>query len=559
MRQARIFTLGMVLVLVLLLAGCQAPGQNSVATPQAVTNWPTPPPLPTRPALPTFTPTPQRIEPSPTPVQSEFLPGAYVDVQETSLQDTPGGRELARVPAGTRLGALAISADGRWLHVRYQPDPEQPARTGWVAAADVVLFAEIADLPVETPVVVAEQSGGTPTTLAATVSALRLRAGPGVDQPILDTLPAGTPVNLLGRTSDGAWLQVETTTGQQGWMAARWLATEGDIADLPVTGEATTGVPEPAGNALRGSIVFQTSNGGAIYLAAADGSSLQRLSYGFDPALSPDGQQIAFTRWDEPRGLWIMNRDGSEAHLLLAANQARSPTWTPNGSAIIFAHSTGEFTCYETPFGCLSEAELNVFLGGQDCVTTALGTFCRSDFSLVSRSYTGLRRYNLADGSVRDLPASREARAPVHHPQNDEVLYLDGAGYSVTRDAGDVTPWRLLGDVIVGPAVFSPDGRYIYYSRRSGDHWDIWRSNSDGSGPVALTAPPPLRDRPINNVAPTVSPDGRSVLFLSDRGGQWEFWLMNADGSNQRRWAPAALAGISLHYDYANERMADWR
>ena len=111
---------------------------------------------------------------------------------------------------------------------------------------------------------------------------------------------------------------------------------------------------------------------------------------------------------------------------------------------------------------------------------------------------------------------------------------------------------------LLQPATFSPDGQYIYASRRSHDHWDIWRWRSDGSQETALTAPPGLRSGPVHSVAPTVSPDGRSILFLTNRQGPWELWIMNADGSNQRPFAPGALSGIQFDYDFAGARVADW-
>lgn len=547
------------LMLTLLLTGCRPPFIGSTPTPEIITQWPTPPALPTRAAFPTQTtvPTPVVIIPSPTPAPVR-LPGAYVDVLETALRASPGGAVLQRMTAGLRVGVLGQSVDQNWLQVRYQPDSQQPPLTGWVRRTDLILFVELSQVPIIAAVATVEETSPESAAIPATVSAqfLHLRAGPGLDQDILDTLTEDSRLRLVGRTEKADWVQVQIGGGPEGWVAARWLTSDADLSTLPVTGVASTGVPEVQPATVSGTIVLQTRNDGDIYITT--GSGLQRLTYGFDPALSPDGSRIAFTRWDEPRGLWIINRDGSDPHRLIAANQPRSPTWTPDGQAIIIEHSTGETSCYDTPFGCMSGSEIDAFLGGKDCVTTPLGTFCRRDFPLVKRSFKGLLRANLNDGSTRDLPTSRDARAPTHHPLTDEVLYLAGAGFAITHDAGNELPRILLSQIIVGPAVYSPDGQFIYLSQRSGDHWDIWRYDSDGGRPLALTAPPSLRERPVNNVAPTVSPDGRTLLFLSDRGGPWEFWLMNSDGSNQRRWALAALAGITLSYDYANERMADW-
>ncbi len=410
------------------------------------------------------------------------------------------------------------------------------------------------------------------------VSAADVAAQPDGDS--VGQLPAGALAIITG--SRGDWLEIifGDAPGGHGWIpqqavsfAAARPAVEPSLVSQPAAepvptsqpGLAQAAAPAPVvvaaspQRSLAGTLVFQESNGGNIFVMTADGRGLRRLTYGFEPAFSPDGRQVAFTRWDEPRGLWVINVDGSGERLLLGANQPRSPTWTPDGEAIVFERNVRETTCRQSPFGCLTDDELSAMFGGQDCLETPFGSFCIGDFELVTLRYTALTQYELASGSVRDLPADERASAPRHKPGSTTVMYWDNLGFAQTQTDSDAPPQRLVQHPpLLAPATYSPDGQFIYAARYLGNRWDLWRWRSDGSQPAALTAPDPLAAQPPNHVAPSVSPDGRSIVFLTDRSGPWQLWVMDSDGGNARPLAPEALAGINFRYDFNSDRVVDW-
>ncbi len=563
-----------------LLTGCGAQSTSTVSevsgdasTPEA---FPALPVLPARapvratatiaptPILePDLSPTALPVQPTPAPSPSAdasnpmLLPGVYVTAASANLSGAPGGPALFSAPAGTRLGVLARTQDSAWLQVLYQPDPEQQAISGWVRSAAVTAFSDLANVApwasngaetASSPAAGVDREGAQAAMVAVLADRLNLRAGPGASERVIGVLTRGQQVQALGQSADGIWQQVQTASGNQGWAAAQYLQAGG--GPVPAA--------RPATAAGQGQIVFQSRSGGDIYIMNSNGSDLRRLTTGLDPAFSPDGRQVAFTRWEEPRGLWLINSDGSGERLVLGANRARSPSWSADGGSIVFEQSAGGKVCRNSPFGCLTDDELRQRLGGE-CVDTPFGRFCISDFPLSSLDFTTLVRFDLADGSTRNLPASDSARAPVIQPGAQRIVYADRDGLAATQAAGDGQPARLVtAKLPQGAVTFSPDGRFIFGSQRDGDSWNIWRWTADGGQAQALTQPPALRSNPVHNVAPTVSPDGRTLLFLSNRRGNWEVWQMGVDGSNPQPFAPAALSGLDFKYDFNQERMIDW-
>jgi hypothetical protein len=80
--------------------------------------------------------------------------------------------------------------------------------------------------PSPTPAVNAQVSAGR--------DGLNLRADPGMEGEVQAQLGEHTPLTIIGRTADGAWLQVLTPEGMQGWVTAAYLDVNTDLSAVPV-------------------------------------------------------------------------------------------------------------------------------------------------------------------------------------------------------------------------------------------------------------------------------------------------------------------------------------
>jgi hypothetical protein len=147
-----------------------------------------------------------------------------------------------------------------------------------------------------------------------------VRTGPGVAYPIIGGLSRSDTVEVVGKNATSDWLQM-AYSGQEAWISAAYVDLTGSLATVPVVSApappkaAMASRPTPTPE-LTGKLVFQTCNGCDIYVINADGSGLRRLTDGMDPAWSPDGKKVAFARWRDPRGIYVIDEDGSNETLL---------------------------------------------------------------------------------------------------------------------------------------------------------------------------------------------------------------------------------------------------
>jgi len=77
---------------------------------------------------------------------------------------------------------------------------------------------------------------------------------------------------------------------------------------------------------------------------------------------------------------------------------------------------------------------------------------------------------------------------------------------------------------------WSPRGDKIAFSRMTGNKFDIYTMDPDGSNIQSLTTLG-------SNEDPSWSPNGRYLIFSSNREGSKKLYAMLANGSNQRRIA----------------------
>jgi TolB protein len=417
---------------------------------------------------------------------------------------------------------------------------------------------------------------GVPLVGTVTAYGLNVRTGPGTAYPVIGVLTQGDVVEVVGKNATSDWLQITHPAGAEGdvlslskgqaWIAAAYVDLSGSLAVVPEVSAPPPPPPTPGlgqrpspneSPELTGKLVFQTCNGCDIYVINADGSGLRRLTDGMDPAWSPDGKKVAFARWRDPRGIYVIDEDGRNETLLFGWSQAKAPAWSPDGSRIVFTRQYG---------------------GREEDVEVSSWGF---HWTLPAHPWWKLGLVRLEDRTFTDLLCYDHSFSPTWSPDgvaigydSDYGLHLtspDGAfgGQTYSRhinalstDVRDTSPtWSPLRqpfDSAQGGAQDTADDSKIAFMFNQHDHWEIYVMDADGSNRVRLTKEEPFTPRPPNNVSPAWSPDGRRIAFFTDRNGKWELYVMNADGSDQRPMFETALDSLNIEYGFVSERMVSW-
>ena len=284
-------------------------------------------------------------------------------------------------------------------------------------------------------------------------------------------------------------------------VAMRTIAAFALLALTAVLGVA--GAADAAWPGENGRIAFirgETYQGGDIYTAAPDGSSVQKLTdtgFEHDPVWSPDGGWLAFTSLrDAAPGVYVMKADGSGSGLR-RVTEGSSPSWSSDGRQLAFVSTKPlRLMTIHVDGSNLREVLLSStdFAGFEDPAWSPDGR--RIAFS----AYSGEPKYR-NDVFVVNIDGTGLSRAFRPQPGGSDPQTWSPA-WSPTGEqlAADAFTWN---GIYVGPVggaprrveatglrpSWSPDGSRIVFAR-PGDvpsRTEIYSMRTDGTDLVRLT------------------------------------------------------------------------
>jgi tricorn protease len=258
----------------------------------------------------------------------------------------------------------------------------------------------------------------------------------------------------------------------------------------------------------------------ALIFSAALSGAPAALPYFAEPAVSPDGAEIAFVSGGD---IWAVAAAGGDAHLLVAhpATESR-PAYSPDGKRLAFTSTrTGAGDIYVLTFAT-SEVRRVTF----DDANDQLDGWSRDGkwlyFSSTSREISG-----------------------------NDIWRVSAEGGTPMQVSAD----RYANEFFGAPA---PNGASLAFSARgnaSGQWWRKGHSHLDESEIWLLrdmNAPNYERvSTGGKNLWPMWSPDGKTIYFMSDRSGAENIWSQAVGGAARQvtQFRDGRVLWPSIAYD----------
>jgi TolB protein len=334
---------------------------------------------------------------------------------------------------------------------------------------------------------------------AASPSVVRVEpGGGGTDVPIdarvrvvfSEPVMRETVINAFGVMQNGNLVEGTVEVSPDGLSAtivptdyllpstAYTISVGSDVQDADGSGmpETVTAAFTTAGLPFTGTLAFAGLTG--IQLINADGTNLRQLTtapdynYDGDPDWSPDGDRVAFDRYEgytggqNIYGIYVINEDGTNLVGLSRPGESdQQPTWSPDGQRIAFLH-----------LDTMPSFASTIYVMNSDGTNRVPVISLRQPSTAPSWS---------ADGRIAFTSYGSTAGPDIF------VVNPDGTNLTTLWEDGD-DDWR--------PA-WSPDGSRIVFERNG----YIFLVNSDGTGLTQLSS--------TFGSEPAWSPDGRYVIY----------------------------------------------
>jgi len=367
--------------------------------------------------------------------------------------------------------------------------------------------------------------------------------------PFVDTSPRSV-WPLLGLATMGlvlfalsGWFWLRPTTPPADASAPRYTLTPATTFQ----GQEVNPALSPNGQHLAFSWDGGTPGAWDLYVKPIDDEQVLRLTdhpaSEFRATWSPDGQRIAFVRWDgQSCEVYVVSIFGGAARKLTACDgqSVYEMAWSPDGASLLFSSSEGPgrpHRLFLLSMETLEKRQLTTppsqtrgdlyvaFSPDGQTIAFSRAVGAGNDLHLLPTTGGEPTRLTFDDTMIFGL---------AWMPDGETLLYgSDRANRWTLWTLNIADPQPIWAGITLEGGFYgfssSADGRRIVYATASGDR-DIWQLPLTGQG-----EPSPFIASSRWDARPQVSPDGEKIVFYSWRSGEPALWISDRDGANPFR------------------------